>query len=435
MHSSSRKRKTVLVNSLEEKSVHINSTSAWLILICAWSFYLYEFMLRISPSVMTDQLMQSFSIAACGLGALSSFYYIGYVPLQIPCGIIVDYAGPRITVTLSALLCALGAVLFATTDSLYIAQLGRFLIGCGSACAYIACLKISSVWFDPSKFALIAGTGQMISVLGGSIGNRPIANLVNTTSWQQTMFYAAGIGIIIAISAWGIIRNKPKDIKREKTPINEHISEGLLTIVKNPQNIRIAVYGFLMNLIITTFAELWGIPFIMSVYNISNDTASFGTTALLFGFALGSVSSAFIADFFKSYNKVMKIAALGSFIFLFTAIWLPVSYNMMITALFLCGFCGGMQILYFTAAAFHAPATATATAVGFTNAFVTGSGIIFQPLLGKILEFFWDGALKNGCIPVYSVQAYQYALSTILLCSLSGFFIMFFVKETYKTKN
>lgn len=424
-----------LKNSLEEKSIHINSSHAWLILVCAWSFYLYEFILRISPSVMTDQLMSFFSIAACGLGTLSSFYYIGYVPLQIPCGVIVDYAGPRITVTSSAMLCVLGTVIFASSESLMLAQFGRFLIGAGSACAYIACLKISSVWFDPSKFALIAGTGQMISVLGGSIGNRPLANLVNTVGWQTTMFYGAFLGCIIAISCWMIIRDKPKDIEREKKEINQHISQGLLKIITNKQNILIACYGFLMNMIITTFAELWGIPFVMSVYHIDNQSASMATTAVLLGFGIGSVLSAFIANIFKSYNVVMRLSALGVCLFLGMAIWFPLSYDAMIAVLFLAGFFGGMQILYFTAAAFHAPSEATATAVGFTNAFVTASGIIFQPFLGWILEYFWDGSLKDNCIPVYSVEAYQYALSSMLICVLLAFIVMFFVKETFQNNK
>lgn len=435
MEKSSGDEGVFLCNSLKEKSVHINSSHAWFVLSCTWFFYLYEFILRISPSVMTEQLMSSFELAACGLGALSSFYYIGYVPLQIPCGIIVDHAGPRITVTFSAILCVMGTVLFASSDSLFMALMGRFLIGCGSACAYISCLKISSVWFDPSKFAFIAGTGQMISVLGGSIGNRPLANLVNTIGWKSTMLYAAGVGVLIAIGAWVIIRDKPQDIEREKSPLDMRVMDGLLKILKSKQNVLIAVYGFLMNMIITTFAELWGIPFIMAMYNVNNEDASLGTTAVLLGFGLGSVLSAFISNFFKSYNIVMKMAAVGTFIFFFIAIWIPISYDMMIAILFLGGLFSGMQILYFTAAVFHAPSAATATAVGFTNAFVTGSAIIFQPLLGKVLEYFWDGTLKDGCVPIYSGYAYQYALSSILICSLMAFGLMYFVQETYQKKS
>lgn len=434
MEKSYQEKGAFLRNSLKEKSVHINSSHAWLVLSCAWFFYLYEFILRISPSVMTEQLMSSFNLAACGLGALSSFYYIGYVPLQIPCGIIVDHIGPRITVTFSAGLCVIGVILFASSDSLVMALIGRFLIGCGSACAYISCLKISSVWFDPSKFAFIAGTGQMISVLGGSIGNRPLANLVNTIGWQSTMFYAAVVGCFTALASWIIIRDKPEDIERKKQPFDMRVMDGLLAILKSKQNVLIAVYGFLMNMIITTFAELWGIPFIMTIYGINNESASLGTTAVLLGFGLGSVLSAFISNIFKSYNTVMKIASIGTFVFFFIAIWIPISYNMMVAILFLGGFFSGMQILYFTAAVFHAPSRATATAVGFTNAFVTGSAIVFQPLLGKVLEYFWDGTLKDGGIAIYSHYAYQYALSSILICSFIALGLMYFVQETYEKK-
>ncbi|MBP9753172.1 MAG: MFS transporter [Proteobacteria bacterium] len=418
---------------ISHKSSFLNSKTSWCILACGWMFYLYEYLLRVSPSVMTEQLMSHFHIMAGSLGVLTSFYYLAYVPLQVPCGIIVDYAGPRVVVTISALFCVLGSIIFAYADQLWVAQMGRLFIGAGSACAYMSCLKISSVWLDPSKFALIAGISQMMGTLGGILGNRPLAHLVNTSGWQNAMLYAAVLGVVVAFIAWLVIKDRPDDVVHSKRNIQSHIMEDLVLIASSKQNILVGLYGCLTYLILSAFGELWGVPFLMELYDLNNEVASMGTTAIFLGFAFGSLLSSFFADYFKSHVKVMKLSAILSLFGFVVAFWIHIPFNVMLGVLFITGVFAGAQVLYFTVASINSPRHAAATTIGFTNAFVMVSGLIFQPLLGKILDFFWDGSLKAEGIPNYSVVTYQYALSSVLLvASFLAFVLMFFVKETYK---
>jgi sugar phosphate permease len=59
---------------------------SWLIWGCAALFYCYQFLLRVSPTVMTHELMADFHVDAYALGALTSFYYYAYAFLQLPVG-------------------------------------------------------------------------------------------------------------------------------------------------------------------------------------------------------------------------------------------------------------------------------------------------------------------------------------------------------------
>ena len=87
-----------------EKREDVSAPSkAWFILACGWSFYLYEYILRASPGVITNELIADFGISAGAVGTLIAFYYFAYVPLQIPCGVITDRFGPRKVVSISAL--------------------------------------------------------------------------------------------------------------------------------------------------------------------------------------------------------------------------------------------------------------------------------------------------------------------------------------------
>ena len=48
---------------------------SWFIFGIATVFYLYELALRVSPSVMTNDLMSTFNVTSTMLGVLVSFYY------------------------------------------------------------------------------------------------------------------------------------------------------------------------------------------------------------------------------------------------------------------------------------------------------------------------------------------------------------------------
>ena len=62
---------------------------------------------------------------------------------------------------------------------------------------------------------------------------------------------------------------------------------------------------------------------------------------------------------------------------------------------------------------------------------VVCGGAVFQPICGWILAKMWDGGYAQGA-PIYTVEAFDLALSTVPLCYLIGLVAsMFFIKETY----
>ena len=192
---------------------------SWIIFGIATIFYLYELVLRVSPSVMTDGLMTSFNATSTMLGVLVSFYYYAYTVLQLPCGIILDKVGPRNLLGISALLCVLGSIFFAGSDKIHVAQIGRFLVGSGSACAFISCLQIAASLFEKKHFVILAGITNMMGTLGGLFGGHPVAKAVNAFGWQQTTFWLALCGFAIVILIFVFI---PKDIISRTDETKKH---------------------------------------------------------------------------------------------------------------------------------------------------------------------------------------------------------------------
>ena len=62
-------------NYTSNKKIPIMS---WVFWGSAAVFYCYQFILRVSPTVITKELSEYLSVEACVLGVLLSSYYYGY---------------------------------------------------------------------------------------------------------------------------------------------------------------------------------------------------------------------------------------------------------------------------------------------------------------------------------------------------------------------
>jgi MFS family permease len=68
----------------------------WTICGIGMLFYFYNLFLRVSPSVMHEELMSGLHIGAYQFGNLAAFYYYAYTPMQIPAGVLYDRFGVRL---------------------------------------------------------------------------------------------------------------------------------------------------------------------------------------------------------------------------------------------------------------------------------------------------------------------------------------------------
>lgn len=69
------------------------------------SFYVYEFYIRVIPSIISVELMQDFSITASMLGLISSSFYYAYTFMQIPSGLMCDHYGPKVLLAAGMICC------------------------------------------------------------------------------------------------------------------------------------------------------------------------------------------------------------------------------------------------------------------------------------------------------------------------------------------
>src|SRR3990167_5433123 len=216
----------------------------WLVWGLGCLFYFYEFLLQVSPGVMSNELMRDFSLTSQTLGILSGIYFYSYTPMQIPGGVLMDRFGPHRLLTLATTVCALGTLAFGMTDSFVTACIARLMIGFGSAFAAVGAMKLAANWFSTQRFAFMTGLTVTIGMLGAIGGEGPLALFVDYFGWRESMEILGFLGFIIALLIFLIAKDAPDHLKINHTHLLEEapLMTSLAKLLKNKQLWLVASY-------------------------------------------------------------------------------------------------------------------------------------------------------------------------------------------------
>jgi MFS family permease len=181
---------------------------------------------------------------------------------------------------------------------------------------------------------------------------------------------------------------------------------------------------------VSAFADMWGTVFLKKLYNIDNSCASFINNILYIGMAVGAPFMARLSDRFQSRKRLLYIGLLGTFIAFAYTTFAPLPMSMTIVALFLVGVFVNGKVIAFTAALESVPRSLSGSVSGFVNMMCMLSGVVLQPLLGKIITMVWNGKIENGC-PIYGIEDYRKSFLIVSCCLVLALCTLPKIKETF----
>ncbi len=437
-------------------------------------FYCYEYYLRVAPSVMSTELKSTFLLSDAALGNLAACFYYAYTPMQIPVGMLMDKFGPRRVLTFACLCCVIGTYLFASTQNIAMAQLGRFLVGFGSAFAYVGVLKISNDWLPGKYFALMAGLTTTLGMVGAMSGELTMAYMVNAVGWQSTLYYSVILGIPLTVALWFILKDVKNSNSVKNTDTVKNLNSENVKNLINIENDSIAnskeimerdtiektapkesqpktnllrglfvemicspsmwingLIGCLTFLPLSAFAEIWAVPFLVSV-GFSKEEAAMGSSMIFLGFAFGGPCFGIISEMIKSRRIPLIIGSFISAFFLFLAILFPSTSKLwMYSLLFISSFFAGAEILVFAVSNDINRNEVSATASAFTNMVVMIGGAVLPPLIGKLLDNSQQLSTITGAASASS-DSFSSALIVIPVALVLAGILSYWLKETYR---
>lgn len=403
--------------------------NGWLIWGVAALFYSYEFLLRVSPSIMIPQLKLSFDTSLASLGHMAAFYFYAYALFQVPAGVLCDRYGVRLILTLACLLVALGCLLLGLAPNIPFACMSRFIIGAGSAFAFVSCLKLATFWLKNQYFPLIVGLTNLCGMVGAILGGEPLALSLQIVDWREIFFLLGLFGILNAFLIWFIVKDSPKNIERAPNQANTNVFNGILYVIKKPHAWLLAMYGMLLVVPIAAFGELWGVEFFKTSYGIPSEDSAKVLRYIFLGIAVGGPSIGWLRNHIHSFKAVLILGCLltlGTMVcIIYVDGW---SYTALCILLFIYGFATSHMLICFSIANQAFPIWAQGAALGFINMMIMGGAATFQPLIGKLLDL--DLSTKQS--PIYqaiTLADFRYALSVLPCCIVIALFLALFIKE------
>lgn len=406
----------------------------WLIWGLGCVFYFYECLLQVSPSVMSTELMRDFAVTSHTLGILSGIYFYSYAGMQLPCGVMTDYFGPRRLLTIATSVCAISTIAFGLTENFFMACVARLMIGFGSAFAVVGTLKLASNWFPANRFAFLTGMMVTLGMLGAIFGETPLAVLIDHYGWRHSMLIMGTIGLIVAALIFIFTKDHGTHVYHHATEeVKEEGSLGqrLMILLRNKQLWLVALYGGLMYTATPVLCGLWGVPFLMLSMHLPKAIAANYISLVLFGWAVAGPLWGIFSNRIGQRKPPLYIGCIGALLTLSLVIFGSLHNKLLVQfLLFAFGVFSAAFLPAFALAKELSNQKYVATALSFMNMMNMVGIAIVQPAVGFILDGLWSGQMADQ-VRIYSIANYQMALAVLPIGMLIALLLLPMIRETH----
>lgn len=185
-----------------------------IILMCSGWVTIWIYRAALSP--VYPQINESLggNISDTALGSIASFYFFGYVIMQIPAGFLVDKIGKKTVLLPGFVVFALAALLISQASSISMIYTGSFLagIGCGSFYGSAYSLTSQNIPKEKKSFSTaIVNSGSAVGSGFGMILSSFIVIQMNMP-WQTMMYLSAFLIVCMTIAFALVIRSNKEDV-------------------------------------------------------------------------------------------------------------------------------------------------------------------------------------------------------------------------------
>ncbi|MFZ0944942.1 MAG: MFS transporter [Syntrophobacteraceae bacterium] len=272
----------------------------WAILsMCMLSFFL-TFVARFAWPPLIPVVVPILGMKMSQAGAFMSAFYIGYVITQIPAGILADFIGVRLVLTLCLILegvASIGMGYINTYDSGFAL---RVICGLGAGADFAACTRAIMEWFPARErgtaMGLLLASPSAGIVLAGLI----VPALNSLLGWQGVFKAVGAICIIGGIIVYLTVKTS------STAKMGSHIMEGFRIIFGSKDLILTSLAGFCL-----LWCELGTATWtVATIKNMGMSLAVAGSILTLYGVGgvLGPIISGVISDKLGDRKYILIIA-------------------------------------------------------------------------------------------------------------------------------
>ena len=253
--------------------------------------YVFAGTCRSSLSAMGIATAEHFGASSVTLSLFVYLQLFVYGLMQAPVGLMLDRFGSRRMLTIGVLLMSFGQLLMGFSPALWLAVVGRGVVGLGDSMIFVSAIRLIPVWFDLRKAPLL---NQLTSITGGIgqlISLYPFVWLFHLTNWQAAFATLVVAGVLIAVAVLSNVQDhnvvmpqvhglerlslaRSRSRSGERTTHRHAVMEHLKEALASPGTL----CGFWVHSMtwfpLNTMNQLWGVPFLLVVEGWSAGQAS-----------------------------------------------------------------------------------------------------------------------------------------------------------------
>ncbi|MBF8246675.1 MAG: MFS transporter [Rickettsia sp.] len=380
--------------------------------ISIFTFYSYQYIIRLLPNSIKPNLESIYQIGNSQFGSFAGIYYLGYIVIHIPLGVMISRLGAKIIVPASLALTGLGLLPIILNWHWNLVIYGRFISGIGSSCAAVAGFQIFRQ-ISPDKYARMVGYMMFFGLCTAKFSEEYLSFLFQKFSLDYILTLLLLFALILSCILFWVI---PKfETKRDKNIILD-----IKEIIANKKLIFLSFCAALMVGSLEGFSDAWGSELLMQIYpNMNKITADHNMSFIFIGMSIGTLILPYISDRYNLSYFIALISCLGmAFPFLLMMFGVfPQEY--IYYPLAIIGFFCAYQASTIAMIAKHAPANKAGLTATFINMIMMSFGNIFH----KSIAFITELLINRG---ISKENAHIAGISVVPLAALLAFILLIF---------
>lgn len=327
------------------------------------------------------------------IGAITSFYFLGYVLMQIPSGLLVDRFGKKKVLLPGFAIFGLGTFIMASSHTLPIIYLGNILAGIGSGTFYGVAFSLTNEYVPikhRSVATAIVNCGTAIGSAAGMIGSSYFV-AQKGMPWQYTEYFSF-ITILIMIGLfWKFL---PKDDHLNTKTLASEIEnleqeENKLSMKKLFSAPMIGAYAIYFATCYAYYLiNTWLPNFLETERGFEGSTIGLASSLIFFSSIPGAIIFSRIADNY-SHRKIEIVVLLEILAVLSLTLSVAATNKpLLIIGLLLYGFFGKVAVepIIISWLGDTMPHKGLATTLGVFNFLGMSSSVIAPTLTGQISD-------------------------------------------------
>ncbi len=204
----------------------------WMLLGVMWIGCLVAYLDRINLSVCGAQIMQEYGFDKVQLGMAMSAFFLAYMIMQIPAGVLSEKFGIRIIGAVALIFWSIFTALTPLAWGFMSFLIVRFLFGIGESPVYPNSGVFIARWLNKQEKAIAGSVVVMGATIAPAVGPPLTVWIMTTWNWQMVFYSYAGLGVVIGLIWYILSRDYPHQHPQVNRAEIEHIAGKSVEEVK-----------------------------------------------------------------------------------------------------------------------------------------------------------------------------------------------------------